>query len=498
MPTSWSFVWRQTKTLPDTQSGISGGRLLITQAAHWQYKQSFKAATQLGECNGNSNAITAHLVALVALTLMFGVTIFINSVAGALGAGSGIVHNSVGNLSRKYYTMVTPAGWVFSIWSVIYLWIMSMIIFFWVTVFRSNDFGKVYLNPVVLSKSYMAVFFINLACNTAWIFIWDNELLILSSVFLFLIAVTNIVTLAILSYNIAADNHRLKSEQPGYFWSYIVLSQNCHGTYTAWSVIASFINLITALHYSGGVDLEVCSIISLTLLLIVTVVWFVLENVFLDRFVRFLVVPYIVVIWACAGIVYKQQNDPRVSLGIKSYVFAILGVASLLLVLRIGVIAFRQVKRPFNLIRQSRSNPVKPRSNRSENNDMLTRSLRSNNVENLSDNPTSLSQPLFPDLMRKIQATKAIRRPQYQPGFSRVVRTPEQFPTAISIDQHDRMIVDEPSIQQYDIVYEPEIPASYTHYTHGILPWMFRPRAGQPKVKLLSPKRGVGQGIRLI
>eukprot|EP00094_Tigriopus_californicus_P004026 TCALIF_03879-PA protein Name:"Protein of unknown function" AED:0.36 eAED:0.36 QI:0/0.5/0.66/0.66/0.5/0.33/3/488/123 len=101
-----------------------------------------------------------------------------------------------------------------------------------------------------------------------------------------------------------------------------------------------------------------------------------------------------------------------------------------------------------------------------------------------------------------------IRRPHYQPVFSRVVRAPEE--TLSAIDEHDRVIVDEPTPQQYDLIYDaPEviIPTShrsnsnYARFSHGFFPWAsIRPRtrlSDMTNVKLAGPKRGTS-GIRLI
>ncbi len=98
--------------------------------------------------------------------------------------------------------------------------------------------------------------------------------------------------------------------------TYVILAQNGPAIYTTWTVIASLLNLIHALHYVGEADMFTWSVgtvlqdyrytgdlkstflyfscmISLSLLLTILVIWFVLENTILDRFVRFIVTPYL-------------------------------------------------------------------------------------------------------------------------------------------------------------------------------------------------------------
>lgn len=58
----------------------------------------------------------------------------------------------------------------------------------------------------------------NLLMNLAWIFIWDNELLIASSVFLFLIAATNMIALGVLANRVAGERSVLKTMQSKSYW----------------------------------------------------------------------------------------------------------------------------------------------------------------------------------------------------------------------------------------------------------------------------------------
>ena len=61
------------------------------------------------------------------------------------------------------------------------------------------------------------------------------------------------------------------------------------GIYTTWTVIASLINLTTALVYAGGLDQTNCCLAALSLLVIFHVTWFVLENFVFDKYARFVV-----------------------------------------------------------------------------------------------------------------------------------------------------------------------------------------------------------------
>ena len=81
-------------------------------------------------------------IVLILLTLFtFILTAVFNALAGS-GAGVGsIFESTVGDISDKYELFITPAGFTFSIWSVIYLWIALMLLFFIISIFIKTDFG---------------------------------------------------------------------------------------------------------------------------------------------------------------------------------------------------------------------------------------------------------------------------------------------------------------------------------------------------------------------
>jgi hypothetical protein len=82
----------------------------------------------------------------------------------------------------------------------------------------ASDMGKLYLCPVIISPWYSFFFISNLWYNVAWLFVWDREQMVGSSIILFLIAQTNIVSLGIMAYNIAKEEHQLRDDKPKIYW----------------------------------------------------------------------------------------------------------------------------------------------------------------------------------------------------------------------------------------------------------------------------------------
>jgi len=271
------------------------------------------------------------------------------------GSGAGVpdvFYATVGDISDKYELFITPAGFTFSIWSIIYLWLAVSLLLLIITIFINTESGRLYLSPAIATPAVTATLSINFILNLAWIFIWDRsfvntDLTILASIFLFLIAITNILVMVFMAKNIG-DNHAVFIRGSPLFWWGVVyrVILNGLGIYTTWTVIASLVNLTTALVYAGEVDQREASLAALSLLVIFHCTWFVIENCLVDFYARYLLTPYLVVIWASNGIRAKKMDDPDVPQDIKDFVFAILIIAILTFLVRLSLVIYRIVKKP--------------------------------------------------------------------------------------------------------------------------------------------------------
>lgn len=87
---------------------------------------------------------------------------------------TGWLPTSVGNASGTHPTEITPAGWAFSIWILIFMWQMLWLIYALVNICRRNDHGPVYLNPPVISVHFVVAYTVSLLAIIAWYFVWTN------------------------------------------------------------------------------------------------------------------------------------------------------------------------------------------------------------------------------------------------------------------------------------------------------------------------------------
>jgi len=295
----------------------------------------------------NTNHKIFNISCIIGLCFVYIVTVIFNALAGS---GNSIFYqNNVGDLSAKYELDTTPAGWTFLIWSVIYIFMGITLIVYLVTIMKRNPENElIYLNPVVASPAYSIVYAINLLMNVGWTFLWDQELLYLSSKVLCGIAITNIITLTLLIRNLETNEHRLRKEQPFLYWTYISVAVNGHALYCTWTIIASTLNFTICLHYREGLDMQTAVDINLAILLGLTIGWVILDLLCWDTFTRFIVTPYFVVIWALSGIIVKKINDPNVSDRTKYFLKSFTLLAIVLLQIKIIVINFRQLQPPFH------------------------------------------------------------------------------------------------------------------------------------------------------
>ena len=78
-----------------------------------------------------------------------------------------------------------------------------------------------------------------------------------------------------------------------FFRLYVILPMNGQGIYTTWTCIASLLNFGIALRYQAELPMETVCNVCLGLLITLIIVYFILENLILDNYIRLLLTPYL-------------------------------------------------------------------------------------------------------------------------------------------------------------------------------------------------------------
>ena len=89
-----------------------------------------------------------------------------------------------------------------------------------------------------------------------------------------------------------------------------ILVLNGISIFAVWTTIVIVVNLAIVLQYSSGLSASTAGTAALTLLAVGVFVYFLLENTVLDKYVRYVLVPYPVVIWGLIGIVAEHWGKP--------------------------------------------------------------------------------------------------------------------------------------------------------------------------------------------
>ncbi|MCX6643576.1 MAG: tryptophan-rich sensory protein, partial [Candidatus Bathyarchaeota archaeon] len=98
--------------------------------------------------------------------LAYLVVVIVNSIAGAIGING----RQTGAISDKYATLIAPAGYVFSIWGVIYLLLLGYVAYQIST--KRKD------SPFQAKIGYL--FIVSCIVNICWLLLWHYEMIAVS------------------------------------------------------------------------------------------------------------------------------------------------------------------------------------------------------------------------------------------------------------------------------------------------------------------------------
>jgi len=201
----------------------------------------------------------------------------VNVLASALPLGG----KTTAELSDAYPNLFVPAGYVFSIWGVIYLLLLAF------TVYQASPArrGEGFLSKI----GYL--FALSCALNISWIFLWHYEYVIpsLLPMFALLISLILIYTRLDIGRGSPSRGERL--------WVHLPFS-----VYLGWITVAPIANVVAALvsiNWDGfGLSEVAWTVIMVAIAVVLTVV---------NTFTRGDVGYALVIVWALGGIAVKQM-----------------------------------------------------------------------------------------------------------------------------------------------------------------------------------------------
>ncbi|XP_030613146.1 uncharacterized protein LOC115799978 [Archocentrus centrarchus] len=283
------------------------------------------------------------LAIAIVLAVSFYIITMVFSALAALGKHPFLLNTK--NISDEFVTQITPSGWTFSVWSIIYVFMGVGLLFVFAGIFRKNAYGYVYCSPVILPHGFFVTLCINLGINIGWLLLWDRKYTPAALAFLILIALTNYTVIFFSCYGLHNYGAWLKKYHKADLWLHHLLIQNGIAIYATWTTIASLVNLTIVLTYDASMSHTDAATLALSVLTVVLIMWFILENSILDKYVRFILSIYPTVIWALTGVLTKNYNNAAPTRN-NIFIAVLLGAACALCATRVCLVMWRQMKKP--------------------------------------------------------------------------------------------------------------------------------------------------------
>ena len=208
-----------------------------------------------------------------------------------------------GYISDKYPTLVTPAGYAFSIWSLIYLGLIAFSIY------------QLLPGNVARFRAFRSLYIFTCALNCAWLYFWHGEQIVIC----FVIILALCVTLLVISYLLR------EPESLADAW----LAKAPFGIYAGWVTAATAVNFAVMLKYlRAELSPTVENLLAVVLILLVTgiaiAVRLYLKNYFYP----------LAIAWALTAIAVNQSGKTAIVVACAIGVVACL-IASLSFVMKL-------------------------------------------------------------------------------------------------------------------------------------------------------------------
>jgi len=282
------------------------------------------------------------------------VHLILNGLSASGKKGDLLFPNSVSDISETFNLELTPVGATFSIWGAIFTYELSWIIYTTTTVCRSN-----LPSANILSNRFFIAFILNIVFISTWLFLWARQWLIASFVVIALgqICVDTAIAFAICDLKKFTDEQKISNKNKVDVWCQRFLVQNGLIFYATWTTVATLINLAGVAAYRGNATTLSASIISLSLLTVLAITWFILESFVFINYTEYTFTAYITLIIANTG-VFAANNKIGGNDTMKSFTLTLIILSALLLIVRLIIICVRHKKRSFLHTTNDPSTPI--------------------------------------------------------------------------------------------------------------------------------------------
>ena len=266
---------------------------------------------------------------LVCITaILYVIHLIFNGLAGK--GGSKLFPINTGAISDGFYLEMTPTGSTFTIWGFIFFFQLIWIVYSVVNLFRTGD------STDILSTRFFVCFILNIVLITIWLILWSRrksiECFLVITVGQILLDLT--IAFACVDLNYYLLTHEF-AEGTSDVWCQRILVQNGLLFYATWTTAATLLNMAIVLAYNLNLTTVTASLLSLSLLGVIAVIWFILENFVLRVYTEYTFSAYIALIYALSGIFSKinGQNSSIAGLALGLLILSVIMLAARVLII---------------------------------------------------------------------------------------------------------------------------------------------------------------------
>jgi benzodiazapine receptor len=259
--------------------------------AYERLKSYIRTVTVLVIMSVSKKAVLLQSLNIAAFIL----TIVVNGLASSIGLNG----RTTAEVSDLYPTLVTPAGYVFSIWGVIYALLLVFVVFQALPSQRERPF----------LQNISVLFVLSSVLNVSWLFLWHYDQIVLSVVLMFALLITLIAIYLRLNIGKAAVS-----------WKEKACVHLPFSVYLGWITVASIANVAAALvsvQWNGfGFTSDRWGVLVIAVALLIT-----LTVIATRKDIAY----SLVIIWALAGIAVKQSGyqDIVIAVEVSAVIIAI-------------------------------------------------------------------------------------------------------------------------------------------------------------------------------
>ena len=251
------------------------------------------------------STVVADFTSLSLASLLLGVAIVITFVANNPYPQHGVLTNSSSDCVTVNRSQLQPAEWTYQLmWCITYAWQILLLVYAWTVAARIWSQGSIH---------WLVYAFHSLASvvGIIWNALRATGHDIPSYLFLFLLVVSVSVAVGVESAYLHYYAFDLDLISKADLWLARVIVVNGLAVYVTWTLFLCHVDLAAIVQCHTSVNASGGAMLALILLTLELIVYFILENVVLQRFTRFVFVvqPTVILVAACVIADHRLRGD---------------------------------------------------------------------------------------------------------------------------------------------------------------------------------------------